>query len=87
MESGAKPEIKGPDDDEEFLWNIEKNHFKARREQERAARAEEERIRRAQERYNGTPGTKPGDSVHESEQGNSPDNSSSEDDPSSGTTN
>lgn len=40
------PAIKGPDDDEEFLWNIEKNRFKERRakeEAERKAREEEER--------------------------------------------
>jgi len=46
---GQKPEIKGPDDDEEFLWNIEKNRFKERRareEAERKRRAEEERRRR-----------------------------------------
>lgn len=46
---GQKPEIKGPDDDEEFLWNIEKNRFKERRareEAERKRREEEERRRR-----------------------------------------
>lgn len=49
---GNQPrEIKGPDDDEEFLWTLEKNRFKARRAQEEAARQEEERIRRARERY------------------------------------
>ena len=45
----AKPAIKGPDDDEEFLWNIEKNRFKERRareEAERKRREEEERRRR-----------------------------------------
>ena len=43
------PAIKGPDDDEEFLWNIEKNRFKERRareEAERRAREEEERRKR-----------------------------------------
>lgn len=43
------PAIKGPDDDEEFLWNIEKNRFKERRareEAERKRREEEERRRR-----------------------------------------
>lgn len=47
-----RPEIKGPDDDEEFLWNIEKNRFKERRareEAERRARDEEERRRRREE--------------------------------------
>ena len=46
---GQKPEIKGPYDDEEFLWNIEKNRFKERRareEAERKRREEEERRRR-----------------------------------------
>lgn len=46
---GQEPEIKGPDDDEEFLWNIEKNRFKERRareEAERKRREEEERRRR-----------------------------------------
>lgn len=43
--------IKGPDDDEEFLWNLEKNRFKERRARETAEREEEERRRRAQERY------------------------------------
>lgn len=28
------PAIKGPDDDEEFLWTIEKQRFKERRERE-----------------------------------------------------
>lgn len=47
-----RPEIKGPDDDEEFLWNIEKNRFKERRakeEAERKRREEEERRRRREE--------------------------------------
>ncbi|MFV8394826.1 hypothetical protein J5O04_03255 [Corynebacterium hindlerae] len=30
-----RPMIKGPDDDEDFLWNIEKERFKKRREEER----------------------------------------------------
>lgn len=44
-----RPQIKGPDDDEEFLWNIEKNRFKERRareEAERKRREEEERRKR-----------------------------------------
>ena len=40
---GQKPEIKGPDDDEEFLWNFEKNRFKERRAREEAERREAER--------------------------------------------
>ncbi|GAB2501888.1 hypothetical protein CATRI_01710 [Corynebacterium atrinae] len=44
-------QIKGPDDDEEFLWNIEKNRFKRRRAQEAASKEEEERMKRARERY------------------------------------
>ncbi|WIM68035.1 hypothetical protein QP027_01135 [Corynebacterium breve] len=44
-EANQPPAIKGPDDDEEFLWNIEKTRFKERRareEAERRAREEEE---------------------------------------------
>ena len=44
--------IKGPDDDEEFLWNLEKERFKQRRAQE----AEEEK--RRQRRNRGTDGDK-----------------------------
>ncbi len=44
-------EIKGPDDDEEFLWRIEKERFKERRAREAAEHEEEERRRRAEERY------------------------------------
>ena len=47
----APKQVKGPDDDEEFLWNIEKNRFKQRRAQEAAMREEEERLKRARERY------------------------------------
>lgn len=47
------PAIKGPDDDEEFLWNIEKNRFKERRAKEEAERRvreeEERRLRREQQ--------------------------------------
>ncbi|HKM24655.1 MAG TPA: hypothetical protein VJY40_03320 [Corynebacterium sp.] len=43
--------VKGPDDDEEFLWKIEKDRFKQRRAREAAEREEEERRRRAEERY------------------------------------
>ncbi len=50
--AGAAPkQVKGPDDDEEFLWNIEKNRFKQRRAQEAARQEEEERMKRARERY------------------------------------
>lgn len=28
------PKIKGPDDDEDFLWQLEKERFKKRREEE-----------------------------------------------------
>ena len=38
--------IKGPDDDEEFLWNLEKERFKQRRKQE----AEEEKRRQCRTR-------------------------------------
>ncbi|KKO80423.1 hypothetical protein WU87_04410 [Corynebacterium minutissimum] len=45
-----RPAIKGPDDDEEFLWNLEKQRFKERRAREREAerQEEEERRRRSQ---------------------------------------
>ncbi|QGU03685.1 hypothetical protein [Corynebacterium comes] len=43
--------IKGPDDDEEFLWTLEKNRFKERRARETAEREEEERRKRAEERH------------------------------------
>lgn len=45
----AKPA--GPDDDSDFLWNIEKERFKKRREAERAEeqRLETERLRRQRE--------------------------------------
>ena len=33
----APREIKGPDDDEDFLWQLEKEAFKQRRQRERAA--------------------------------------------------
>ncbi len=34
--AGQRPKaIKGPDDDEDFLWQLEKERFKARREAER----------------------------------------------------
>ena len=52
QKAGATPRaIKGPDDDEEFLRNLEKNPFKQRRAREADEREEEERRRRAEERY------------------------------------
>lgn len=50
-EQQAEPQLKGPDDDPDFLWNIEKERFKKRREQERAAEkaAEQERQRQRRE--------------------------------------
>lgn len=51
----AQQAIKGPDDDEDFLWNLEKNRFKERRAKEAAAREEEERMRRAKQRYDAPP--------------------------------
>ncbi len=36
-DSPAPRAIKGPDDDEDFLWELEKRRFKERRAQERAA--------------------------------------------------
>ena len=41
-----EPIIKGPDDDEEFLWELEKRQFKQRCAKEEAQRQEEEQIRR-----------------------------------------
>lgn len=48
---------KGPDDDPDFLWEIEKNSFKKRREAERAAEEEQLRIQRAREKYKNNPPT------------------------------
>lgn len=51
--AAPRPAVKGPDDDEEFLWNLEKQRFKQRREQEareEAARLEEERRRQRERR-------------------------------------
>lgn len=42
---GQQPFIKGPDDDEEFLWELEKRRFKERRAREEAERR---RIKREQ---------------------------------------
>ena len=52
FDASQEPLIKGPDDDEEFLWELEKRQFKQRRAKEEAQRQEEERIRRAQARCN-----------------------------------
>lgn len=67
MKTAERPAIKGPDDDEEFLWNIEKNRFKERRrqEQERQQRHKEQRQPRSQgetkgaSRSNDAPETSP----------------------------
>ncbi|MDK7137984.1 hypothetical protein HMPREF3155_02815 [Corynebacterium sp. HMSC06D04] len=45
-----RPAIKGPDDDEEFLWNLEKERFKERRAREMQAEREAEERRRQQRR-------------------------------------
>ena len=42
VQEAPRREIKGPDDDEEFLWNIEKQRFKERRAKE----IEQERLRK-----------------------------------------
>lgn len=42
----APPAIKGPDDDEEFLWKIEKQRFKERREKELREQAQREQQER-----------------------------------------
>lgn len=40
------PEIKGPDDDEQFLWELDKKRFKERRAREQEAeRRREEQLR------------------------------------------
>ncbi|WP_018119256.1 hypothetical protein [Corynebacterium mastitidis] len=44
------PQIKGPDDDPDFLWNIEKQRFKERRAREEAERRRAEREREQKER-------------------------------------
>ena len=45
-----RPAIKGPDDDEEFLWKLEKERFKERRAREMQAEREAEERRRQQRR-------------------------------------
>lgn len=50
------PAIKGPDDDEEFLWSIEKQRFKERREKEAREQFEREEEERRKRR-----GEEPGD--------------------------
>lgn len=42
------PTIKGPDDDPDFLWNIDKQRFKERRAREQAEEAKREEERRRQ---------------------------------------
>ncbi|MFI5504884.1 hypothetical protein ACFLIN_05975 [Corynebacterium kutscheri] len=46
-----KPIIKGPDDDEDFLWELEKKRFKEQRAREEAAREEQERIKKTKKKY------------------------------------
>lgn len=38
---GQRPMVKGPDDDEEFLWQLEKERFKKRREQQQREKDED----------------------------------------------
>lgn len=38
----ATPQIKGPDDDENFLWELDKKRFKERRARERAQKKNED---------------------------------------------
>lgn len=51
-----QPEVraKGPDDDPDFLWNIEKERFKQRREAERQAeqRARQKRLEQRRKQQN-----------------------------------
>ncbi|QGU06371.1 hypothetical protein COCCU_02060 [Corynebacterium occultum] len=77
-------EIKGPDDDEEFLWSLEKDRFKQRRAREEAAREEAERMKRAQERYQAPPGAAPGGSVRGAAEGTLGPQGSTEGPPSAG---
>lgn len=42
--------MKGPDDDEEFLWRLERDRFKQQRAEEEARKREEEQARRRAER-------------------------------------
>lgn len=59
LSQGAqRAEIKGPDDDDNFLWELEKRQFKERRAKEEAQKQEEERIQRAQSRYHQAPAPK-----------------------------
>ena len=48
----GQPRIKGPDDDEDFLWRLEKQRFDEQRARERAAEAERERRRAEEQRRN-----------------------------------
>ncbi|GAA1474378.1 hypothetical protein P4N68_02480 [Corynebacterium felinum] len=64
IESSSRGVIKGPDDDENFLWELEKQQFKQRRAREEAALEEEARIKRAQQKYNPEP-EKPADTKDE----------------------
>ena len=48
----VEPLIKGPDDDEEFLWRLELEQCKKRRASEAAAEAEEERRHRERRNKN-----------------------------------
>lgn len=65
-------EIKGPDDDEDFLWNLEKNRFKERRAREEAAREEEDRLRRGRERRVEPPENAPDPDENAGETGGEP---------------
>ncbi|MCQ9342658.1 hypothetical protein [Corynebacterium kozikiae] len=47
------PAIKGPDDDEEFLWRLERDRFKQRRAEEEKRRRQEEQRRREEGREEG----------------------------------
>lgn len=53
-DQAPQPAVKGPDDDEEFLWNLEKQRFKERREKEsrdEAARLEQQRRKERERRH------------------------------------
>ncbi|MGP6174819.1 hypothetical protein [Corynebacterium sp. A21] len=73
-QSAPPRQIKGPDDDEDFLWNLEKDRFKERRAREAAAQEEAERMKKAKERYRETPRSASSDPTEGSEHPDTPEN-------------
>ena len=78
---------KGPDDDPDFLWNIEKERFKQRRAQE-AKEAEEAERKRRQERREQQQreprGDKRGENTRDEQRPNGPENADGSDAPKNG---